>query len=166
MMLSLYSATSVSIHCAVAFLCDNNNILIISISISILTDCVWTAACAVNINGDLGNPQPLYLHYHSADLVRTSNGRSFFYLDADERIDLFCSDGFKPPISGDRRKTLTASCISGNRFDINGRSETLRTVRCNQNVYSDTRPTKRTCVTGNTVEIGYNVEGKTGWSKD
>lgn len=117
-------------------------------------------ACAVNIDGDLGQPQPLYLHYHSADLVETSNGKGFFYLDADEKIDIFCSDGFKPPFSGGRAKTITASCISGNRFNFNGRSEILRNVRCNENVYSDTRPTKRTCVAGNTVEIGYNVEGK------
>lgn len=115
----------------------------------------------MNINTDLGAPQPLYLYYHSPDLVQTSNKKSYFYLEADEKIDIFCSDGFKPPFSGGKTKILTASCISGNRFDLNGRSESLRSVRCNHNVYCDTKPTKRTCIAGNTVEIGFNVEGKT-----
>lgn len=116
-------------------------------------------ACAVNINADLGKPQPLYLKYRSADFVETSNGKSFFYMEANQKIDLFCSDGFKPPFADGRAKTITASCVSGNRFQMNGRRESLRSVRCNQNVYSDTRTTNRTCVAGKTVEIGYNVEG-------
>lgn len=142
----------------IIYLC-NKSVLFIPISISIV---YVFAACAVNINADLGTPQPLYLYYHSPKLVQTSNRRSYFYLEADEKIDVFCSDGFQPPFSGGKTKTLTASCISGNRFDLNGRSESLRNVRCNRNAYSETKVTKRRCVAGNTVEIGFNVEGKSG----
>lgn len=119
----------------------------------------------MNINTDLGKPQPLYLYHDSPNLVQTSNRKSYFYLEADQKIDIFCSDGFQPPFAGGQTKVLTASCIAGNRFDLNGRSTSLRNVRCNRNVFIDTKPTKRTCVAGNTEEIGFYVEGKTFDSK-
>lgn len=73
---------------------------------------------------------------------------------------MFCTDGFRSPFGGSKRKVITATCISGNNFDIDGHKEILRDVRCNGNVYSDTKITKRKCVAGYTAEIGFNVEGQ------
>lgn len=96
--------------------------------------------------------------------METSNGTGHFHLDANEKIDIFCSNGFRPPhANGGKIKMLTATCISDSRFHINNRTDTLRNIKCTRNVETDTKITKRKCVSGNTAEIGFNVQGKILW---
>lgn len=113
----------------------------------------------MDIYSDLGDPQPLYLQHNTPEIVKTSKG--IIHLKANEQIDIFCSDGFRPPLSGGKRKMLIATCISGKTFDINGKSQTMKNVRCTRDVLSETKRTKRKCAAANnTVEIGFRVEGK------
>lgn len=113
--------------------------------------------CAVNINSDLATPQPLYFYYNTTEFVTTTTGTSRFHLDGKQKIELFCTDGFRRPYRND---TLEAACISGNQFQIKNKSGYLIDAVCNNYPNHTTRTTSRVCVGGNIVEIGFNVRGK------
>ncbi|XP_031621017.1 uncharacterized protein LOC116339335 [Contarinia nasturtii] len=112
--------------------------------------------CLVNINVDLAAPEPLYFYYNTTDYVTTATGTSEFYLDSQQKIELFCSDSFRDPYEGD---TLIATCISGNQFQIENKSGYLADAKCNNYPNHTTRFTDRTCVVGKIVEIGFEVKG-------
>lgn len=114
--------------------------------------------CSVNINADLPTPQPLYFHSNTTDFVTTTPGTSAFHLDADEKIDLFCSTGFRPPYGNE---TLVATCIGGNQFQINNKSVHLIDAVCKNYPNHTARvSTNRKCSVGNIVEIGFQAGGK------
>lgn len=111
----------------------------------------------MNINSDLASPQPLYFYDNTTDFVTTTTGTSQFNLDSEQQIDLFCSDGFRNSKDG---HMLTATCISGNRFQIKNESGHLIDAMCNNYPNHTTRLTNRKCIAGRIVEIGFDVLGK------
>lgn len=114
--------------------------------------------CAVNINSDLATPQPLYFYYNTTKFVTTTTGTSRFYLDGKQKIELFCTDGFRRPYGN---HTLEAACISGNQFQIKNKSGYLIDAVCNNYPHHKARSlTGRVCVGGNIAEIGFDVRGK------
>lgn len=114
--------------------------------------------CKLNINSDFGEPQPLYLKHDAVGFVSTEDGLNEIHLDANEKLDVFCSNGYRPPLSN-KSNLITVSCISGNRFAIKNKSISFRDIECRNTVSTDTKLTQRKCVTGKTVEIGFYVEG-------
>lgn len=107
----------------------------------------------------MGTPQPLYFYHDTTDFVTIETGTTQILLDANEKIDLYCSSGFQNPFSK-QTKMLTAACVSGKRFQIQNKTVNLKNATCISNVDSTTRLSNRKCVAGRTVEIGYNVEGE------
>lgn len=115
-----------------------------------------TKKCSVNINGGLATPQPLYFYSNTTDFVETTAGTSEIHLDSNEKIELFCSNGFRPPYGNE---SLTATCIADNQFQINNKSAKLIDVVCNNYPHHTTRVSERKCSVGNIVEIGFQVKG-------
>lgn len=112
----------------------------------------------MKINADLATPQPLYFYSNTTDFVTTTAGTSEFHLDGQQKIDLFCSDGFRSPYA--TNETLTATCIDGNQFQINNKSAKIVDAVCNNYPYHTTKLSERKCSVGNLVEIGFHVKGK------
>lgn len=111
----------------------------------------------MNINGGLATPQPLYFHSNTTDFVETTAGTSEIHLDGKENIELFCSDGFRPPYVNE---SLAATCITGNQFQINNKSAKLIDAVCNNYPNHTARVSERKCSVGNIVEIGFQVKGE------
>ncbi|XP_055325389.1 uncharacterized protein LOC129579371 [Sitodiplosis mosellana] len=111
--------------------------------------------CTVNINSDLASPQPLYFYDGSTELVSTDAGTSQFIVGSQKKIELFCTDGFNT--YNDHK--LTATCISGNQFQIRNKAGRLVDAVCKKNPDTTTRYTKRKCVACNIIEIGFDVNG-------
>lgn len=89
--------------------------------------------------------------------MTTTTGTSQFNLDGKQKIQLFCTDGFRKPYD---EEMLTAACISGNQFQIKNKSGRLIDAVCNNYPNHTTRFTDRKCAVGNIVEIGFDVRGK------
>lgn len=113
--------------------------------------------CTVNINLDLATPQPLYFYHNTTDFVTTTVGTSEFNLDSQQKIDLFCSDGFQQPYENE---ILIATCISSNQFEIKNKSGYLVDAKCNNYPKHSVRITDRKCIVDKIVEIGFDVNGK------
>lgn len=104
-------------------------------------------------------PQPLYFYHNTTEFVTIEDGTSQILLDTKEKIDLYCSEGFRAPFSK-QTKRLTATCVSGKQFQIRNKTFNLKNVTCINSQDHTTRLSQRKCVAGKTVEIGFDVEGK------
>lgn len=113
----------------------------------------------MNINSDLGTPQPLYFYHNTTEFVTIEDGTSQIQLDAKQQIDLYCTDGFRSPFTK-QTNMLTATCVSGKQFIISNKTVNLMNAACNSKIDHTTRLSNRNCVVGKTVEIGYNVNGE------
>lgn len=107
----------------------------------------------------MGTPQPLYFYHNTTEFVTLEDGSDLIQLDAKDKIDLYCSEGFRSPFSK-KTRMLTATCVSGKRFKINNQTINLKNATCISNQDHTTRLTKRKCVVDRTVEIGFDVEGR------
>lgn len=110
----------------------------------------------------MGTPQPLYVYHNSNDFVSTAAGTSEFHLEKKEQIELFCSDGFRPPLNkmgGNVSTTLTATCIGGKKFTIAKKSIELVKATCNSYPNHTTVVSQNKCSAGFLIEIGFNMNG-------
>lgn len=108
----------------------------------------------------MGSPQPLYFYEGTKDFVTTTPGTSEFSIQSKEKIELFCSDGFRSPFAiNNVSAVLTATCISGKQFLIANKTSGLQNAICHHHPNHTTVVTNRNCSVGKLIEIGFSVNG-------
>lgn len=116
--------------------------------------------CTLNINSDLGQPQPLYFYENSTEFVTTSAGSSKFTLEKMQQIDLYCSSGFRQKSHNITNESLTATCMGEKGFTIANKTMTLRNISCVNYPEHKTKVTNETCLAGKLIEIGFDVHNE------
>lgn len=103
----------------------------------------------------------MYVYHDSNDFVSTVAGTSEFRLEKKEQIELFCSDGFRPPLNESVKipTTLIAACMGGTKFTIAEKSIELVNAICNSYPNHTTMVSQNMCSAGFLIEIGFNMNG-------
>ncbi|KAJ6645415.1 hypothetical protein Bhyg_00621 [Pseudolycoriella hygida] len=115
-----------------------------------------TERCIININEDLGNPQPLLIVPNKSEFYVPQNKIGDITLQPDEQIELFCSEKFKFPES--ISDTIVVSCIRNSTVLHNKLPIDFKSIKCDTNVYHTTRPTYQLCFNDSyLIQIGFNV---------
>lgn len=91
------------------------------------------------------------------DFVELDSSSGHITLSTGQQIVLHCSRGFKTPLGGTK---AVATCASGKQFEVNNKRYEFTQFACKAYPDHKTRITNRTCVGGNIVEIGFEVETK------
>lgn len=118
-------------------------------------------ACKVNINSQLGDPQPLYLYpddsFVEIDHLEKTTG--FFHIKSGGIITVFCEHEF----DGRPGKRLEVTCVKDNIFKPKGKPQVeIGLIKCSKKMVGSTRrikDTSRTCLggSGEMAEIGFYV---------
>lgn len=116
-------------------------------------------ACSLNINTQLGNPQPLYLRPGTTQFFHPTSRPGFMEFTANQNMELFCSNGFESP----NRATgnlITVTCFSGVSFRFDNILFNINTFRCREwpTYVAQRRVTTQRCFNqGVFVDIGFQV---------
>lgn len=115
----------------------------------------FSIGCAINVNRDLGEPQPLLIRPHTSEFVVPRTSAGIIRMRRGEPIELYCSDGFRGIEGG---KTIIATCLGGSNFRINNDEREFNEISCNKrNPDHTARRTNRVCRGGEIAQIGYNI---------
>ncbi|CAO1405394.1 unnamed protein product [Diamesa tonsa] len=130
------------------------NPIMININIYILIKAY--AGCTINVNGGLGEPQPLLIRPGTSNFYYPAGKDGIINLNENGQIEIFCSSGFATP-SG-VANSATATCASGNQFIVNNVRYSFNQFACKNFVESTARKTGGRCYNnGFEVEIGFVV---------
>lgn len=107
----------------------------------------------------MGEPQPLLLQPDSNEFLTPSGSDGTVYMKPRQEIELYCTDGFRYPYSGD---TIYATCIEDDRFLYHGEEYIFNEFICNKLPKHTARHTKIPCggifSSANIAEIGFEVD--------
>ena len=114
------------------------------------------ATCSINVNGGLGEPQPLLIRPGTSNFYYPAGKDGIINLNENNQIEIFCTSGFATP-SG-LSNSATATCASGNQFIVNNVRYSFNQFVCKNFVESTARKTGGRCYNnGYEVEIGFVV---------
>lgn len=133
------------------------NCKVVAIIVALLS-CVNAVfgACTINVNGDLGEPQPLLLRPGTSQIFYPSSRAGIVNLNDNEQIELYCSSGFAAPSGA--TNSIIATCTTSNQFLFNGNRYNFITFACNGFVAHTARKTGARCYNnGYVVEHGFPV---------
>lgn len=121
-----------------------------------------SSACQVNVNGGLGNPQPLYIRPGTELFFHPTDSRGIIEMSANEQMEVFCTTGFASPavISSN---LIRISCVSGTTFQHNGISYNFNQFTCREFPIpvAIRRMTIARCFNQSTiVDVGFHVENR------
>lgn len=111
------------------------------------------SGCAINVNRDLGEPQPLLLHPRSSEFLLPRTSAGIIRLNRNAAVELFCTHGFR----GFSGNSLNAICVGGTNFHVNGEEVEFSDIACNRLPEHTARRTNYTCPGGEIAQVGYNV---------
>lgn len=123
----------------------------------------------------MATPQPLYIHPNTTNFVQTTTSAGNFFLNAGEKLELYCSNGFideewiddtSDEVDDEMTNgaSLIIKCEENDRFEVNGVSGVLlRSLRCKGMPRHTAILTNQTCNGGNLIEIGFSVQSR--WLK-
>ncbi|KAG5680887.1 hypothetical protein PVAND_010366 [Polypedilum vanderplanki] len=115
------------------------------------------AACTINVNGDLGDPQPLLIRPGSTQFFNPQGTDGIIHLNDNQQLELYCSSGFASP-AGIATNSITVTCTSGNRFSYNSIAYYFNNYYCSAYPAHKARKTGGRCYNnGYEVEIGFEV---------
>lgn len=103
--------------------------------------------CTINVNGGLGEPQPLIISPGTTDWILPQGRNGIIPLNTGDVIELFCTT------------SVMATCQSNGQFLIEGVSMDFVNFTCPSYPSHSARRSGRTCYGGATViEVGYAVD--------
>lgn len=114
--------------------------------------------CTIAINGDLPEPQPLFIRPNTTQFYEPQARDGIIRLSTGEDIELFCSGSFVAPFTG--RRQLIATCALNNLFLVHDKTYAMSELRCSAQAYHVARRTTHRCgPAGNEthVEVGFAV---------
>jgi hypothetical protein len=116
--------------------------------------------CRININGDLGEPQPLLIRPKTSEFFYPNDRSGVIKMKKNQQIELHCTNGFSSPLGIVR--TVSISCEGGKQFRLNGRLYNFNEFTCrNFPLHSARRrPFSRCYANGIYVDIGFQVEAR------
>lgn len=116
---------------------------------------VYISGCAINLNSDLGEPQPLLLRPNTSEFLFPRTSAGIIRLNRNAAVELYCSSGFRGIQAG---TTIIATCLGGTNFRVNNEEVEFGDIACNRgNPDHTARRTNRTCPGGEIAQIGYSI---------
>jgi hypothetical protein len=118
-----------------------------------------SSRCFVNINRDLGNPQPLYIRPGTEKFVHPLNRNGIIEMAANEEMELFCTNAFATP-SDVESNLIRISCVSDTRFQHNGIIYNINQFTCRNwpTSVAQRRATITRCFNqGTLIDVGFQV---------
>lgn len=119
----------------------------------------FKTGCSVKITGDLGEPQPLILNPTTNNFLYPEHDNvGVLTFNTNQRVDLFCSNGFSSPSYSGKR--LSAYCESGLDFTIQSGVKKFSEITCNAYPYHSVRKTGDTCANGQGIllQVGFDID--------
>lgn len=120
------------------------------------------SACQIDINANLGNPQPLFVRPGASQFFHPTDRRGIIEMSASQEMELFCTNGFATP-SGVTANLIRISCSSGTRVIFNGISHNFNEFTCRSwpTSVAQRRVTTTRCFNQSTiVDVGFQVENR------
>ncbi|KAJ0179395.1 hypothetical protein K1T71_005107 [Dendrolimus kikuchii] len=120
--------------------------------------------CTIRVNGDLGQPQPVYLH--NGNYLMPTGNTGLIHLNTGEQVYIACTGSsriMQHPNITMYRATGTATCvadalISGDDW-LSGHSE-FGQITCSSHSYHEAQSTSERCFNDNLViRAGFTVDG-------
>lgn len=112
--------------------------------------------CTINVNGDLGEPQPLLIIPGTTEFFNPQGSDGIIRLNNNQQLELYCSTGFASP--GASSNSIIITCTSGNLFLYSGSAFSFNTFTCSVYPIHKARKTGGRCFNnGYEVEIGFEV---------
>lgn len=125
----------------------------------LFVSCV-AVACVIDVQKDLGEPQPLLLDPSTDDFLYPHSSQGLIEIDARETIKLYCSNGFRTPLTSNGSESLLATCVSRKTFSVNKQKIDFSKIACNDAPAHTQKRTNETCSSGVIVEIGFQTDRK------
>ncbi|KAL7035658.1 hypothetical protein ACKWTF_008493 [Chironomus riparius] len=135
----------------------NNKLVIIAVVL-----CLWNchavhAQCTINVNGGLGEPQPILIHPGTSSFYEPVDADGIIRLGLNSQIELYCQTGFTSPST--TATLIRVNCTSGNLFTWSGFSMTFNNYMCKAYPSHIAKETGGRCYNnGYLVQVGYQVD--------
>ncbi|XP_055919682.1 uncharacterized protein LOC129951510 [Eupeodes corollae] len=111
--------------------------------------------CSYNVNGDLTDPQPLFLKHNTTQFL-LPNSSGIVDLSNGQLFDMYCSDGFVNPLLN--KTKITAKCLQGSFHLVDGIIHDFKDFSCQDWPIYSARRTNRTCNGGTVlIELGFHM---------
>lgn len=121
------------------------------------------AACTINVNDDLGEPQPLLIHPGTTEWFDpqvtsyVDNGDAVILMNQCETIELVCTTGFASP-QGIAGNSIIVACAGDDKFWYEDKFYSFNTFSCNDYPTHVARRIAGRCIYGGTlVEVGFDI---------
>ncbi|XP_030380066.1 uncharacterized protein LOC115628210 [Scaptodrosophila lebanonensis] len=110
------------------------------------------AACSVTIRGGIPSPQPVYLKTDSEDIYPFSS-TGVMEFEAGGTMQLWCPGAF----STHSQTLLTATCVSGSTFRVDGTSYDIKELACKTWPGFTAVKSGATCNGGVVIRVGFQI---------
>ncbi|XP_052870097.1 uncharacterized protein LOC128275582 [Anopheles cruzii] len=115
----------------------------------------YATGCAVRLNGDLPQLQPLILVPGTENFRYPSTNSGILNLDAGETLELACATGFA---LFPERSSILVTCVINDQFNYDSKMHPFIDFGCTANWRSVARTTVRRCYNDATiVEVGFEL---------
>ena len=117
-----------------------------------------SADCSIDMNSDLPKSKsPLFIAEDDLVLPEPQGKTGVLKFSSGEEIILACP-GNKNQLSKAKAAVVFATCDSGNKLNVNGKSTKVSDLGCSKTAASSLRITDQSCVDGGTIlELGFEV---------
>jgi len=117
------------------------------------------AACAVNVNGDIGEPQPLLIKPGTSEFYNPTGRFGIISVNEGESIELYCSGEFASPAGAGY--SIMATCTTGNQFLYDNVAYNFIDFTCKAYPAHSVRKTGGRCYNdGYVLEAGFVVDSR------
>lgn len=106
----------------------------------------------ININVNIGEPQPLILRPGTNESWTPSSSAGNIVVDQNENVKLYCTKSFNAPFKGN---TIIATCVGGILFFAEGIEVSFTNFTCTELPVHSTRRSDQKCIGGKITNIGF-----------
>ncbi|XP_070504991.1 uncharacterized protein [Chironomus tepperi] len=126
-------------------------------SLSVSRLLIFRGQCTINVNGDLGEPQPILIHPDSTNFYEPVDVDGIIRLGLNSQIELYCETGFTSPAITET--LIKVTCAAGNLFTWSGYSLTFNNFICRAYPTPQDIKTGARCYNSALlVKVGYQVD--------
>lgn len=115
------------------------------------------ASCAIDINRDLPDPQPLLVNPGTNKSILPNSFDGFVKLTERQEIELFCTEGFEKIFGS---KPLQATCSRGTLLKIQGKDYNIQDIKCQRSSKAHTEEVGKCYRNSSLIHIGYKIESR------